>query len=89
MEQEHTKKSTLLSELSLQSSEVAHLKAKEMQLVKEVAQLREAKRKFEDDIVKIKNAHNIDIVQVNYLICRVLDRLINLTYLDERTTRST
>lgn len=64
LEQEHTKKSTLLSELSLQSSEVAHLKAKEMQLVKEVAQLREAKRKFEDDIVKIKNAHNIDILQV-------------------------
>lgn len=68
LEQEHTKKSTLLSELSLQSSEVAHLKAKEMQLVKEVAQLRETKRKFEDDIVKIKNAHNIDILQVNVLL---------------------
>lgn len=64
LEQEHTKKSTLLSELSLQSSEVAHLKAKETQLVKEVAQLRETKRKFEDDIGKIKNAHNIDILQV-------------------------
>ncbi|KAG4078255.1 hypothetical protein HA402_011327 [Bradysia odoriphaga] len=67
LEQEHTKKSTLLSELSLQSSEVAHLKAKEMQLVKEVAQLRETKRKFEDDIVKIKNAHNIDILQMKEL----------------------
>lgn len=78
MEQEHTKKSTLLSELSLQSSEVAHLKAKEMQLVKEVAQLRESKRKFEDDIVKIKNAHNIDILQVNHLIEGQIDSYLHI-----------
>lgn len=64
LEQEQSKKSTLLSELSLQSSEVAHLKAKEMQLVKEVQQFRETKRKYEEDIVKIKNAHNVDILQV-------------------------
>lgn len=65
LEQEQTKKSTLLSELSLQSSEVAHLKSKEMQLVKEVTQLREVKRRFEDEVIKIKNAHNVDILQVN------------------------
>lgn len=65
LEQEQTKKSTLLSELSLQSSEVAHLKSKEMQLVKEVTQLREAKRRFEDEVIKIKNAHNNDILQVS------------------------
>lgn len=68
LEQEQTKKSTLLSELSLQSSEVAHLKSKEMQLVKEITQLRETKRRFEDEVVKIKNAHNADIVQVVYHI---------------------
>lgn len=64
LEQEHTKKSTLLSEVSLQSSEVAHLKAREVQLIKEVTHLREAKRKFEDDIVKIRNAHNVDVLQM-------------------------
>lgn len=37
-----------------------------MQLVKEVTLLREAKRKFEDDITKIKNSHNTDILQVIY-----------------------
>lgn len=67
LEQEQTKKSTLLSELSLQSSEVAHLKSKEMQLVKEITQLRETKRRFEDDIIKIKNAHNADILQMKEL----------------------
>ena len=64
LEQEQSKKNTLLSEVSLKSSEVAHLKSREIQLVKEVTQLRETKRKFEDDIVKIKNAHNVDILQV-------------------------
>lgn len=67
IEQEHIKKSSLLSELSLQSSEVAHLKAKEMQLVKEIANLRETKKKFEEDIVKIKNAHNADKLQMKEL----------------------
>uniref|UniRef100_W4VRL9 Rho-associated protein kinase let-502 n=1 Tax=Corethrella appendiculata TaxID=1370023 RepID=W4VRL9_9DIPT len=67
LEQEQCKKASLLSEVSLQSSEVAHLKAKEMQLVKEVQQHREGKRKYEDDIVKIKNAHNVDILQMKEL----------------------
>lgn len=67
LDQEQTKKSTLLSELSLQSSEVAHLKSKEMQLVKEITQLRETKRRFEDEIAKIKNAHNADILQMKEL----------------------
>ncbi|XP_062539982.1 rho-associated protein kinase 1 [Armigeres subalbatus] len=67
MEQEQSKKSSLLSELSLQSSEVAHLKAKETQLVKEVQQFRETKRKYEEDIVRIKNAHNVDILQMKEL----------------------
>lgn len=67
LDQEQTKKSTLLSEISLQSSEVAHLKSKEMQLVKEITQLRETKRRFEDEISKIKNAHNADILQMKEL----------------------
>lgn len=65
MEQEQTKKSTLLSELSLQSSEVAHLKAREVQLIKEVTQLREIKKRFEEDMGKIKSAHNSDILLVS------------------------
>lgn len=67
LEQEQTKKSTLLSELSLQSSEVAHLKAREIQLVKEVTQLREIKRKYEEETTKLKNAHNADIIQLKEL----------------------
>lgn len=38
-----------------------------MQLVKEITQLRETKRRFEDDITKIKNAHNADILQMKEL----------------------
>lgn len=67
LEQENSKKNSLLSELSLQSSEVAHLKARESQILKEVTQLRETKRRFEEDIVKIKNAHNVDILQMKEL----------------------
>lgn len=67
LEQEQCKKSSLLSEFSLQSSEVAHLKAREVQLVKEVQQLRELKRKFEDDMSRVKNAHNADILQMKEL----------------------
>lgn len=67
LDQEQTKKSTLLSELSLQSSEVAHLKSKEMQLVKEITTLRETKRRFEDEITKIKASHNADVVLMKEL----------------------
>lgn len=47
--------------MSLQSSEIAHLKAKEAQLIKEVHQLRDMKRKFEEDMFKVKNAHMIQL----------------------------
>lgn len=67
LETESSKKSSLLSEFSLQSSEVAHLKAKEVQLIKEVQQLREMKKKFEEDMSKVKNAHNSDILQMKEL----------------------
>ncbi|XP_037919089.1 rho-associated protein kinase 1 isoform X2 [Hermetia illucens] len=67
IDQETSKRNSLLSELSLQSSEVAHLKARESQLLKEVNQLRETKRRLEEDIVKIKNAHNADILQMREL----------------------
>lgn len=67
LEQEQNKKSSLLSEFSLQSSEVAHLKAREVQLIKEVQQLREMKKKFEEDITKVKTAHNADILQMKEL----------------------
>lgn len=67
LEQEQNKKSSLLSEFGLQSSEVAHLKAREVQLVKEVQQLREMKKKFEEDMSRVKNAHNADILQMKEL----------------------
>ncbi|XP_070506740.1 rho-associated protein kinase 2 isoform X4 [Chironomus tepperi] len=67
LDQEQSKKTSLLSEYSLQSSEVAHLKSREIQLVKEVQQLREMKKKFEEDVAKIKNAHNSDILQMKEL----------------------
>ncbi|KAG5684958.1 hypothetical protein PVAND_014164 [Polypedilum vanderplanki] len=67
LEQEQSKKSTLLSEFSLQSSEVAHLKSREIQLIKEVQQLREMKKKFEEDMSKVKTAHNNDILQMKEL----------------------
>lgn len=68
IDQEHLKKSTLLSELSLHSSEVAHLKAKEIQLVKEIGQLREAKKKFEEDMTRLKQARNADELQIKELM---------------------
>lgn len=40
------------------------MKSKEMQLVKEITHLRETKRRFEDEMAKIKNAHNGDILQM-------------------------
>jgi Rho-associated protein kinase 1 len=67
LEQEQNKKTSLLSEFSLQSSEVAHLKAREVQLIKEVQQLREMKKKFEEDMSKVRNAHNADILQMKEL----------------------
>lgn len=67
LEQEQSKKSSLLSEYSLQSSELAHLKSREVQLLKEVQQLRELKKKFEEDMSKVKNAHNSDILQIKEL----------------------
>ena len=67
LESEHCKKSSLLSEFGLQSSEVAHLKSREVQLVKEVQSLRELKKKFEEDMSRVKNAHNADILQMKEL----------------------
>lgn len=80
IDQEHSKKSTLLSELSLQKSETAHLKAKEMQLVKEVDQLRESKRKIDEDYAKLRNDHRDNIVQVTVLHC-VLFKTFTVTIL--------
>jgi Rho-associated protein kinase 1 len=67
IESEQSKKSSLLSEFGLQSSEVAHLKSREVQLNKEVQQLRELKKKFEEDMSRVKNAHNADILQMKEL----------------------
>uniref|UniRef100_A0A182JLX8 Rho-associated protein kinase let-502 n=1 Tax=Anopheles atroparvus TaxID=41427 RepID=A0A182JLX8_ANOAO len=64
LEQEQSKKNSLLSEISLQSSEVAHLKAKEIQLLKEVQQLRDTRKKLEEDVANVKKSHNIDILQM-------------------------
>lgn len=67
MEEESKKKNSLLSEISLQRSSVAHLKSRESQLNKELTQLRETKKKLEEDVVQIKNNHNKDILQMREL----------------------
>uniref|UniRef100_A0A182N0K3 Rho-associated protein kinase let-502 n=1 Tax=Anopheles dirus TaxID=7168 RepID=A0A182N0K3_9DIPT len=64
LEQEQSKKNSLLSEISLQSSEVAHLKSKEMQSQKEVQQLRDMRKKLDEDLVTVKMQHNTDILQM-------------------------
>uniref|UniRef100_A0A182LX15 Rho-associated protein kinase let-502 n=1 Tax=Anopheles culicifacies TaxID=139723 RepID=A0A182LX15_9DIPT len=64
LEQEQSKKNSLLSEISLQSSEVAHLKSKEMQSQKELQQLRDTRKKLEEDVANIKKQHNTDILQM-------------------------
>ncbi|XP_052900414.1 rho-associated protein kinase 1 [Anopheles moucheti] len=64
LEQEQSKKNSLLSEISLQSSEVAHLKSKEMQSQKELQQLRDTRKKLEEDVTNIKKLHNTDILQM-------------------------
>uniref|UniRef100_A0A182SIU8 non-specific serine/threonine protein kinase n=1 Tax=Anopheles maculatus TaxID=74869 RepID=A0A182SIU8_9DIPT len=64
LEQEQSKKNSLLSEISLQSSEVAHLKSKEMQSQKELQQLRDTRKKLEEDVANVKKQHNTDILQV-------------------------
>uniref|UniRef100_A0A182YCT2 non-specific serine/threonine protein kinase n=1 Tax=Anopheles stephensi TaxID=30069 RepID=A0A182YCT2_ANOST len=66
LEQEQSKKNSLLSEISLQSSEVAHLKSKEMQSQKELQQLRDTRKKLEEDVANVKKQHNTDILQVSY-----------------------
>jgi hypothetical protein len=43
------------------------LKSREIQLIKEVQQLREMKKKFEEDMSKVKTAHNNDILQMKEL----------------------
>ena len=51
----------MLSAMSLQNSEIAHLKAKEAQLIQEVHLLQDKKRKLEEDMVKPKNAHTLQL----------------------------
>ncbi|XP_058063524.1 rho-associated protein kinase 2 [Anopheles bellator] len=63
-EQEQCKKNCLLSQMSLQSSEVAHLKSKEVQLQKEVHMLREVRKVLEDEVANVKKQHNTDILQM-------------------------
>lgn len=58
LDQEHIKRNALLSELSLHSSEVAHLRSRENQLQKELGVQREAKRRFEEDLTQLKSTHH-------------------------------
>lgn len=59
-------------------------------MVKEVQQFRETKRKYEEDIVKIKNAHNVDILQVSEdNLALETSNIIHLFQIsDERASRS-
>lgn len=64
MEQEQTKKSLLASEASLATSEVAHLRAREAQLTREVTSLRESKRAAEEELHRVKTARSVDDLQM-------------------------
>lgn len=67
MEQEQAKKCFLQSELGVQTSEAAHLKAREDQLSHEVATLREAKRHIEDEFHKLKTKRSVEDLQMKEL----------------------
>ncbi|XP_054283901.1 rho-associated protein kinase 2 isoform X2 [Macrosteles quadrilineatus] len=60
IEQEQVKKSALASEVSLALSDVAHLRAREAQLSREVASLRESKRAAEEELHRVKTAKSVD-----------------------------
>lgn len=61
------KKSSLQSELGFQTSEVAHLKAREAQLTVEVMGLRESKRIIDEELHKLKTQHSVDNLQMKEL----------------------
>ena len=61
LDQRSTMKNSVLSERSLQDLEIVHLKDKEAQLIKEVSQLRDMKYKFEENMVKLKNTHILQL----------------------------
>lgn len=67
VEQEQSKKSFLQSELGVQTSETAHLRAREEQLSHEVATLREAKRHIEEEYHKLKTKRSVDDLQMKEL----------------------
>lgn len=67
VEQEQQKKVVLQSELGVQTSEVAHLRAREAQLGREVTQLREAKKSAEEELHKVKAARSVDDLQMKEL----------------------
>lgn len=67
VEQEQAKKCALASEVGIQASEVAHLRAREAQLTREVTSLRESKRFAEEELHRIKTAHSVDVLQMKEL----------------------
>lgn len=67
VEQEQQKKSALQTEVGLVSSEVAHLRARETQLTREVIQLREGKKSVEEELHKVKAARSVDNLQMKEL----------------------
>ncbi|XP_046999282.1 rho-associated protein kinase 2 isoform X1 [Schistocerca americana] len=67
IEQEQQKKNVLQTELGVQASEVAHLRAREAQLIREVTQLREGKKSIEEELHKVKAARSVDDLQMKEL----------------------
>lgn len=67
VEQEQQKKSLLQSELGLQASEVALLRARESHLSQEVIELREGKKSLEEELHKVKTARSVDDLQMKEL----------------------
>lgn len=66
-DQELQKKQGLLSEIGVKTSEVAHLKARETQLTKEVSTLRENKQHTEEELHRVKREWSVDKLQMKEL----------------------
>lgn len=67
IEQELSKKSTLQSELNTHLSEATQLRAREVQLLREVTLLRENKRTIEEELHKLKTEHSVTDLQMKEL----------------------
>lgn len=67
LEQEAVRRSQLQSDLNTQMSDNTLLKTKEKQLKRELDEMRESKKSFEEDLQRIKAAKAVDDLQMKEL----------------------